>query len=61
MEYNGPIKAPIMKDEEIATLKVYVNDELEKEISLFSSETIKRSNIFSRLLTSLNYMVWGDV
>jgi len=61
LEYNGPIKAPIMKDEEIATLKVYVNDELEKEISLFSSETIKRSNIFSRLLTSLNYMVWGDV
>jgi len=26
-----------------------------------STEDIKKSNIFSRLLTSLNYLVWGDV
>ena len=27
----------------------------------YSNEDIKRSNIFSRLFKSLNYLVWGDV
>jgi len=28
---------------------------------MFAAEDIKRSNIFVRLFTSLNYLVWGDV
>ena len=32
-----------------------------KQIELVSSEDVKKSNIFSRILTSLNYLVWGDV
>ena len=28
---------------------------------LWELESIKRSNIFARLLTTLNYLVWGDV
>ena len=61
LEYEGPIKSPIKKGEKLAQLNVYISGKLEKKIDIFSSEDIKRSNIFSRLLKSLNYLVWGDV
>ncbi len=61
LEYEGPITAPIKKGDKLALLKVYVSDELVKEIDLLASEDVKKTNIFMRLLTSLNYLVWGDV
>jgi len=61
LEYDGPIKTPIKKGDKLATLNVYVSDELIKEIDIISTEDIKRANIFSRIFTSLNYLVWGDV
>ena len=35
--------------------------ELKKQIDILSAEDIKKSNVFSRLFKSLNYLVWGDV
>ena len=61
IEYAGPIEAPIKKGDKIALLNIYVSGELKKQINLLSTEDIKKSNIFSRLLISLNYLVWGDV
>ena len=60
IEYIGPLKAPIKKNDKIAILKVYVDEELKKEIYILSNENVKRANIFSRLFKSLNYLVWGD-
>ena len=61
IEYNGPIEAPIKKGEKLGLLNVYISGELETQIDVLSAEDVKRSNIFSRLLKSLNYLVWGDV
>ena len=61
LEYEGPIQTPIKKGEKLGQLNVYVSGELRKQIDIFSAENIKRSNIFSRLFHSLNYLVWGDV
>ena len=61
LEYEGPLETPIKKNEKIGVLKVYVSDELVKTIDVLSNEDIKRSNIFSRIFKSLNYLVWGDV
>ena len=61
LEYEGPIETPIKKGDKVALLNVYVNGELKKQIDLLSAEDIKRANIFSRIFTSLNYLVWGDV
>ena len=61
LEYDGPIEAPIKKGEKLGLLNVYISGELEKQIDILSAEDIKRSNIFSRLLKSLNYLVCGDV
>jgi D-alanyl-D-alanine carboxypeptidase (penicillin-binding protein 5/6) len=60
LEYDGPLATPIKKGDHVATLKIYVSGELEKIIKLMAKEDVKRSNIFSRLFKSLNYMVWGD-
>ena len=61
LEYVGPIEAPIKKGQKLGLLNVYISGELKKQIDILSAEDIKRSNIFSRLLKSLNYLVWGDV
>ena len=61
LEYDGPIETPIKKGEKLGLLNVYISGELEKQIDILSTEDIKRSNIFARILKSLNYLVWGDV
>ena len=61
LEYNGPIKAPIEKDQQIASLKVSTKDEVMLDIPIYSSEKVKKINFFKSLFTSLNYMIWGDV
>jgi len=61
LEYEGPVSTPINKGDKLGTLKVYLLDELIKEIDILAAENVKRSNIFVRLFTSLNYLVWGDV
>ena len=59
-EYEGPIPAPIKKGDTLGLLNVYVSDELKKQINILAAEDIEKSNIFSRILKSLNYLVWGD-
>ena len=61
VNYNGPIEAPIRKDEKIATLKVVYDDELVGEYDLLASKEIKKVNFLSRVIKSLNYLIWGDV
>ena len=61
LEYEGPIKSPIKKGDKVGVLNVYISGDLNKQIDVFSAENIKKSNIFSRLFRSLNYLVWGDV
>ena len=61
INYNGPIKAPILKDEKIAELIIKQKDEILKILPLYASENLKKVNFFKSLLTSLNYLIWGDV
>ena len=60
INYNGPIKAPIEKDQEIATLIVKIDDEEIRSLPIYSNEKIKKVNFFKSLFLSLNYMIWGD-
>ena len=61
VNYDGPIEAPIKKDEKIATLKVVYDEELIGEYDLLSSKEVKKVNFLSRLFKSINYLIWGDV
>ena len=61
IEYEGPISAPVIKNETIAKLNIYFKDKNIGSYDLIAAENIKRQNIISRLLTSINYLIWGDV
>ena len=61
MVYDGPINAPISKNQKLGKLKIYYKDDLLEEHDLLAYEDIKELNIFSRILSSINYLIWGDV
>ena len=61
MIYEGPIEAPIKKDQIVAKLMIIYDNDLIGEYELLSSQEVKKVNIFSRLMKSLNYLIWGDV
>ena len=61
LEYDGPIKAPIQKDEKIAKMIIYNKDDIVKSLPLYASEKISKVNFFKSLVTSINYLIWGDV
>ena len=59
--YNGPVEAPIEKDTKIAKLVVSYEGNILSEYDLLAAENIKKKNIISRILKSINYLIWGDV
>ena len=61
LDYSGPINAPIKKGEKVADLVVKKKDEIIKTLPLYSSENVKKVNFFRSLMTSINYLIWGDV
>ena len=61
INYNGPIHAPIKKDDILGKLKVSYKDEVIQEYDLLAFEDVKKLNMFSRLIKSINYLIWGDV
>ncbi len=61
MLYEGPVEAPISKDQVLAKLRIIYDDELIDEYDLLAKEQVNKVNIFSRLIKSLNYLIWGDV
>ena len=61
IQYNGPILAPIKKDDIVGKFKVFYKDDLINEYNLYASEDIKKVNMFSRILKSINFIIWGDV
>ncbi len=60
LNYTGPLKAPISKDQEIGNLIIETGDE-EKSIPVYSSEAVKKVNFIKSLFLSFNHMIWGDV
>jgi len=60
IEYVGPVKTPIEKGQEIASIRVYIKEDLVKTIPVYAAEKVKKINFLFSLLTSFNYMIWGD-
>ena len=61
ISYDGPLQAPIIKGNKVAQLKIYFKDEIIGNYDLLASENIKKQNILSRIITSINFLLWGDV
>ncbi len=61
LHYKGPIQAPIKKDDVLGKLKVFYKGKLIEEYDLLAFEGVKKLNMFSRLMKSINFLIWGDV
>ena len=61
IKYTGPVKAPVLKGEKIADLIIKKKDEIIKTLPLHASEDLKKVNFFKSLMTSLNFLIWGNV
>ena len=61
LKYEGPIEAPIKKDQIVGKLRVVYDQELVGEYDLLASNKVEKVNVFTRLIKSLNYLIWGDV
>jgi D-alanyl-D-alanine carboxypeptidase (penicillin-binding protein 5/6) len=60
LKYEGPIEAPIKKDDVIGKFRVVYDEELIGEYDLLAAKDVVKVNIFTRLIKSLNYLIWGD-
>ena len=61
INYKGPIQAPIKKDDILGKLKITYKGEFIEEYDLLAFEDVKKLNVFSRLVKSINFLIWGDV
>jgi D-alanyl-D-alanine carboxypeptidase (penicillin-binding protein 5/6) len=61
LKYEGPIEAPIKKDDVIGKFRVVYDEELIGEYDLLAAKDVDKVNIFTRLIKSLNYLIWGNV
>ena len=61
LKYDGPIEAPIKKDDIVGKFRVVYDEELVGEYDLLATKNVDKVNIFTRLIKSLNYLIWGDV
>ena len=61
LQYNGPVVAPISEGTKIADLIISNNGNLIKKLPLFAAEDVKKVNFFKSLITSINFLIWGDV
>ncbi len=61
LKYDGPIEAPIKKDDIVGKFRVVYDEELVGEYELLAFKNVDKVNIFTRLIKSLNYLIWGDV
>ncbi len=60
LKYDGPIIAPVQKDQRVAELVIYNKNKIIKTLPLFAAEDLKKVNFFKSLFTSLNFLIWGD-
>ncbi len=59
--YKGPVEAPIKKNQIIGKLNISYNENIIGEYDLLAASDVKKVNMFSRLMKSINYLIWGDV
>ena len=61
LNYEGPIVAPVQKNQKVAELLILKKDKTIETLPLYAAEDLKKVNFFRSLITSINYLIWGDV
>ena len=57
---NSPYYRNFLSKDSV-TKKIFYKDEIVGTYEVLAFEDIKKVNIFTRLIKSINYLIWGDV
>lgn len=57
--YEGPLRAPVMKGAQVATLRVYRGDQIAYETPLYAAEDVPAGSVFGRAFDSVYEFVGG--
>lgn len=57
--YKGPIMPPVEEGAQVATLKVWIGDELSQEIDLYAGETVEKGGLQRQAVDALKELLFG--
>lgn len=57
--YNGPIMPPVEEGAQVATLKIWIGDELSQEIDLYAGETVEKGGLQRQAVDALKELLFG--
>lgn len=57
--YTGPLLPPVESGDRIATLKVWIGDELSQETALYAAETVEQGGIQRQAVDALKELLFG--
>lgn len=57
--YKGPIMPPVEEGAQIATLKVWIGDELSQEIDLYAAETVEKGGLQRQAVDAIKELLFG--
>lgn len=57
--YEGPLMPPVEKGDKIATLKVWIGDELSQETALYANETVEEGGITRKAVDAAKELLFG--
>ncbi|MDZ7824402.1 MAG: D-alanyl-D-alanine carboxypeptidase family protein [Ahrensia sp.] len=58
--YNGPIQTPVTQGSELATLQVFIGDQLAQETPLYAAENVEKGPIHRQALDAVTEFVMGS-
>jgi len=59
--YDGPIPAPVLKGERVATLLIEAPGTETIRLPLFAANDVGKMGFFGRIGAAINYLIWGAV
>jgi len=57
--YKGPLIPPVEEGAQVATLKVWIGDELSQEIDLYAGETVEKGGLQRQAVDALKELLFG--
>ncbi len=58
--FEQPVPAPVKKGDQLATLKITMPDQPDREIPLYSGADINRLGMLSRFGAAIKFILWGE-
>ena len=59
--YDKPIKAPILKNQEIGKIIIEIKDKDTLEFPLYAKDSIKKINPLFRIFSAIRYLIFGNI